>query len=347
MNAAESAPQWEAHAAGDSGAARLRALLVIPTGEGKNSYIFSRRQASMLIAAGVDARMFFVESRMSPKLVSKELFRLRREIREFRPHVVHAQYGSVNAFLSMLAGGAPLAITFRGSDLNPVPSCNRLRIALGHFFSQVAAWRASVVICVSEELYTRLWWAQRKATVIIGGVNLDRFSPVSREQARLVLGWNHDRPIVLFNAGKHPKIKRLDLAQAAIEEARKSMPGLDMVVAKGDLEPDAMPLYYSAADCLLITSDYEGSPTVLKEAMACNLPVVSVAVGDVNQRLRGVTRSRIVSRNACELGAAIVEILQSKERSNGRAHVQDLCELAEAGRIRDLYRSLVPEGARA
>ena len=79
--------------------------------------------------------------------------------------------------------------------------------------------------------------------------------------------------------------KRLDLAEAAVAFAQRTIPNLRLHVFRGTTHPDEMPLYYSAADALLMTSDYEGSPTVVKEAMACNLPVVSVDVGDMPQAI--------------------------------------------------------------
>ncbi len=318
----------------------VRALLLIPAGSGKSSYIFSRRQAEMLKVAGVSVRMFFLQSRMSPLVLLKEFFRLRNEMRAFQPHVVHAQYGSMNGFLAVLACNAPLVVTFRGSDLNPVPSCNSLRIGLGHLLSQLCTLRAKGIICVSEELRNRLWWTRERAMVIVGGVNLERFTPMPRAEARAKLGWDGDAPAVLFNAGRHPKIKRLDLAQAAVIEARKRMPEIEFIVLRGDVEPDSMPLWYNAVDCVLITSDYEGSPTVLKEAMACNLPVVSVDVGDVVERLKGVSPGRLAPRDPVALGEALAATLGDLERSNGRQAVEDLSELAEAERIREIYRTL-------
>jgi glycosyltransferase involved in cell wall biosynthesis len=324
-------------AAAESQSERLRSLLVIPKGSVVSSYIFSRRQAEVLRRAGVESRMFFLESRISPRLIAAELARLRRTIRQFHPHVVHAQYGSMTAFLAMVAGGAPLVVTFRGSDLNPVPSCNPARIWMGHLLSQIVSVRARAAICVSAGLRERFWWAKQNAFVIPGGVDLELFQPFPRHEARAILGWEDDAPIVLFNAGAHPKVKRLDLAESAIDAARRARPEIRFIVLRGDVDPDTMPICYNAADCLLITSDYEGSPTALKEALACNLPVVSVEVGDAMERLRGVSRSMMVGREPSSIASALLQILETRERSNGRETVLRLSEYAEAERIRDIY----------
>src|SRR4029079_13851520 len=85
-----------------------------------------------------------------------------------------------------------------------------------------------------------------------------------------------------------------------------------------------MPLYYRAADALLCASLSEGSPNVVKEALACNLPVVSTPVGDVPERLKGVYPSAVVARDAHSIGEALVQILLERRRSNGREHVASL-----------------------
>jgi hypothetical protein len=88
---------------------------------------------------------------------------IRREIRAFRPDIVHAHWGSLLAFATALAshGGPPLVITYRGSDINPVPSEPWLRRLIRVVCSQFAVLRVSAVICVSDELRERLWSRHR------------------------------------------------------------------------------------------------------------------------------------------------------------------------------------------
>src|SRR5262249_21309276 len=143
-----------------------------------------------------------------------------------------------------------------------------------------------------------------------------------RDEARLRLGWGLDERVVLFNAGREPKVKRLDLARAAVEAARRRCGDIRFAVLDGYVDPKEIPTWMNAADCLLFTSDWEGAPTVIQEALACDLPIVSVNVGDVPERLQGVSPSCIVARDPEALGGALADILETRERSNGHTRSQ-------------------------
>jgi glycosyltransferase involved in cell wall biosynthesis len=302
----------------------LRVISVIP-GEGdKNSMIFAKRQIEYLTHAGVINRTFFLLSRTSPLKVLKEFIRLRNEIRTFKPDIIHAHYGTVTGFLSSFASNIPVIITFRGSDLNRNKENRFFRWALGHLFSQISALKAKKIICVSEDLKKKLWLRKQQVAVLPTGVDTLIFAPKDRNEARLELGWEIDRRFVLFNAGKHPKAKSLDLAELSINIAKKIIGEISFIVLDGTVNPNKVPTLMNAADCLLLTSDKEGSPTVVQEAIACNLPVVSVAVGDVKERLSSVIPSAIVKRDPDNIAKALVELLASPRRSNGRDHLREI-----------------------
>jgi glycosyltransferase involved in cell wall biosynthesis len=263
--------------------------------------------------------------------------RLRREIRLFRPDIVHAHFGTMTAFVAATASPKPLVITFHGSDLNPTPGDWWLKSKLGRVLSHLSAIRASQIICVSPQLSERVAYLGDRVRMIPCGVNLDRFKPMSRTDCRTALGWPLDERVVLFNARTDPIGKRLDLAEATAAIASKEVKNLRLHVFRGTTHPDEMPLYYAAADCLLMTSDYEGSPMVVKEALASNLPVVSVDVGDVAKRIKGVACCSIVERDPLALGAAVVDAIRSRQASNGRERIQNVSEEAVADQLLSIY----------
>ena len=316
----------------------LRVLYVIPgTGEGF-SMVFVRRQIPSLESLGVTVRLFFLASRTSMCTVFREAFRLRREIQRVKPDLVHAHFGTVTGLLSVIASRTPVVVTFRGSDLNPTPSSHPLKSALARMFSQVAGLLARKCICVTQRLRCRLWLRRDRAHVIPSGVDLDLFQPIARDEPRRLLGWPSDQRVVLFNAARRPGPKGLPLVEAAILQARLVLPDIRLEILDGDVEPKRIPTLLSAADCLALASDWEGSPNIVKEALACNLPVVSVDVGDVRERLVCVIPSRIVRRSPEEMAAALVDILRVPTRSNGRDQVASLSTTSTAQEIARLYR---------
>lgn len=323
----------------------VRVLQVIPGTADGAGYIFAKRQVDALERAGVVTRRFFLESRTVPSILLRDVRRFRQCLREFKPDLVHAHYGTMTSFFCAAACLAPLVITFRGTDVKMDDDVSRLQVRAGHILSWMSTWRASAIMCVAEVLRDGLWTAslRRNAEVIVGPVNLDLFRPIPLADARRALGWGAEEKIALFNIGNAPRRKRLDLAEGAVAVARRTYGTLRLATMAGEVAPQQVPLMMSAADCLLMTSDVEGSPNVVKEAMACNLPVVSVEVGDVVERLHEVRPSRIVGRSPEELGRAVVEILDAKCRSNGREMaVRDLSEQRMVERVMAVYSRVRP-----
>jgi glycosyltransferase involved in cell wall biosynthesis len=252
---------------------------------------------------------------------------------------VHAQFGKFNALLAACAvARRPLVITFRGTDINRNARYAALRSGIGLMASQLAAFAARGIVCVSPEIRSKVWACRVRASIVLPtGVDLRTFVPGERAAARRELGFCDDERIVLFNAGKNPAVKDPDLAAAAVEEAKRQIGALRFVVLDGSVQPDDIPRYMNAADCLLVTSKTEGSPTVVQEAMACNLPVVSVDVGDVRERLEGVKGCAVLERDPTILGTAVAALLRAPSRSDGRRHAAELDVRVIAARLAEFY----------
>jgi glycosyltransferase involved in cell wall biosynthesis len=315
--------------------------------------IFARRQAACLLGLGVDVKLFFLRSRTSPWFLIAEWLRFQDALKNFEPNVIHAHFGTVTAAFAALAAGwgpgrVPLIVTFRGGDLNPCGGSfrERLRAAIGRVLSQAAALACARIVCVSRQLRERLWWRKDCVTVLASGVDPEVFVPEARAQARRRLGWPPDVPVVLFNAGNDPRVKRADLAHAAVRAAQRALPNLRFQILDGNVAPEQVPSEMNAADCLLVASDAEGSPTVVQEALACGLPIVSVEVGDVMERVAGVSHTRIVARDPESMGRALVELVSPPRRTNGRTRIGDFAAGAIAARLSELYREAAQSGRR-
>jgi len=320
----------------------LRVLAVVPGDDQGSSFIFARRQIASLADAGVNLRTFFLRSRTSPLRVVKEWSRLRREIRQFRPDLVHAHYGTLTSFLCAVSSRVPLVITFRGNDLGDDPDISLWRTRFGQVLSHMSCLKAKRIICVSHRLRDLLWWKRSRAVVIPTGVDLDLFRPQPKEQARVLLGWEQGDRIVIFDEGGAPKRKGAMFLQSAIRLAEKTIGRIRLVTLDRSIPPDLVPRYLSASDCLALASVFEGSPNIVKEALACNLPVVATDVGDVSERLQGTFPSKVVKRDVVEFANALAEVLVVGRRSNGRDRLE-ICSLRRvAEAIRSVYESSLP-----
>lgn len=315
--------------------------------------VFARRQAASLERQGVEVDLFHLGSRTSLLELAREWRRFRRRVRRVNPQVIHAHFGSMTAWFAACAvtlsrRRRPLVITYRGSDLNPTPVGEGwrggLRAAAGRALSQFAALRAAQIVCVSRELRGRLWWRQEIAVVMPSGVDGEVFRPQPRARARGRLGWSERERLVLFNAGYNPRLKRLDLARQAVALVQDLLDDVRLEVLDGRTPPDRVPELLNAADCLLLTSDREGSSTLLQEALACNLPVVSVNAGDSRERLAGVRHCAIVERNPAAIAAELARVLRVPVRSNGREKIRDFSGQRIAGELFRIYLNLA--GAR-
>ncbi len=280
----------------------LRVLHVVPIAPDGGTSGFTQRQIGCLAEAGIEGRMvYFGGSAMllQPHRLLIGIAAIRREIRIFKPAIVHAHWGSLLALATAIAslGGPPLVITYRGSDINPVPSEPWLRSLIRVACSQLAVLRASAVICVSNELSARLWSRPRLVRIVPDGTDVSLFKPMDKLDARRKLNWPTDERVVFFYEGGRPAVKRRDLAEASLIEVRKRLGSCRLEVMGADVPHDRVPVLLNASDCLLMTSDFEGSPNIVREALACNVPVVSVDVGDVRLWLADLEGTSLVSRD--------------------------------------------------
>jgi teichuronic acid biosynthesis glycosyltransferase TuaC len=302
--------------------------------------IFVKRELGALRALGVEVEEHETSYRRSP-LASWAAYRAR--VRESRPDLVNVYFGSMGAFAATLACPRPLVLTFGGSDLlgraRKDPLWEQVVMTAAAVFSQVAAPNADAVVLRSEQLRRGLLLGheRRRATVVPAGVDTTLFRPLDRTAARHAVGWDPGTTVVLFAGSRHRPVKRFDRAVAAIERlsalgVRARLESLEQI------PPDRIPLYFNAADCAILTSQHEGSPNAIKEAVACGCPVVAVPVGDVPEILRGVTPSRVADPAPETLAAALKEVLTANRRSNGPDRVRAAYSLdVTAKRLRRVY----------
>lgn len=247
----------------------------------------------------------------------------------FGPYdLVHANYG-LTAPAALAQPNLPVVMSLWGSDLFKT---------FGPL-SRLCARFADAVIVMSQEMADAVG---TDCHVIPHGVDLSLFRPLPRRAARASLGWRQDARHVLFPYAQVREEKNYPRARRVTERAGAAIDGDVELQTIHGVPHDRMPAYHNAADALLLTSHHEGSPNSVKEAMACNVPVVSTDVGDVRERLDGVEPS-VVGTTDDELVAGLVRVLRQGGRSNGREHAREV-SLEEMGeRIREVYRSVLSQ----
>ena len=295
-----------------------KVLAVIPGSAVTNTFIFAKRQVEQMINSGVKVEVCYLDFSNGIRGLIKFVLEYRSKIHKFKPDVIHVHYGTITAFMASFFTLKPVIITFRGSDINPNSDGNIVKVSLAHLLSQISALRAKHIICVSLEMSRRLWCRKDKISIIPSGVDITEFIPVEKIDARTSLNLDLEKKLVLFNLGKTGiRNKRFDLALEAIQMLNFDF-NVEIVVMKGDIAPENVYLYLNAVDVLLLTSNFEGSPTIIQEALACNTPICTVNVGDVEFLLEGVSNSFIVDRDPILISKHLIMILAKGERSNGR-----------------------------
>lgn len=258
-----------------------------------------------------------------------------------RYELLHSN-GGETALVARFFHSAPVLASYWGSDLLGVgegPLGMRLSFALRARLLRVHALLMTATTTKSAEMEAVLpRRAQRRSWVIPDGVDRARFAPGDRALARRALGWDTEDPVAI-SVGRPVALKRLWLAERAVRLAAREIPGLSWR-AISDAPPERMPDHYNAADVLVHTSVSEGSPNVVKEALACNLPVVASASGDIPELLHGVDPSAICEPAAEALAAEIVRCVRAGRRSNGRERTAHLGLDRITARTIACYRSL-------
>jgi glycosyltransferase involved in cell wall biosynthesis len=286
--------------------------------EGDPSYgCFVKAQMESLRPLGVDYDVLFINGRESRWSYLRALPQLWQRLRTHRYDLIHAHMG-LSGLVARCQISVPLIVSFMGFDVSGKFKGSDHIPAFGRFYqvsSFLLARLASAVIVKTAELKRQL--KLEAAQVIPNGVDLDLFKPADQAEARRSLGLAPQKKLVLFPYEPQRLEKRFDLVESAVGRARLAIPELEILRVSA-VPQSRMPLYFNAADVLVLASQSEGSPNTVKEAMACNLPVITVDVGDTAELIGQTEGCQLVSRDCGEIATKIVEVCRKEMRTRGR-----------------------------
>lgn len=310
-----------------------------------NAGVFMFTAAEALRAIGVDVQLEYLGNLRSPLNILKAQKHVEKISKEF--DLVHAQYGSACAIATATVKDCPKALSLRGSDWNVhTASFGFLywHSRLAKLMTQLAVERYDLVIAVSNRMVFDLQhnFPKVRSVALPSPINVDHFVPIDKEQARRLLGFpnNKEKWILFTSLNVDNPIKRYSLARQAVDLANAKLGNIRMRVASG-LPHSEIPLFTAACDLILCTSDNEGWPNSIKEALACNLPFVSTDVSDLRDIADKEPICRICSPDAGVLAENICDVLSTPRTENLRRHVIEMDVRTISERLLDLYMGLV------
>jgi teichuronic acid biosynthesis glycosyltransferase TuaC len=316
----------------------LMVTSIYPTPEKPAFGINIWTQAESLKRVGVDVEVLVLKGRPRKLIYPKGMFELRRRLADGSIDLVHAHYG----FAGMVARTqwkAPVVVSYLGDDLlgtrdpqGNITLFSKVAVAAG----QMLARMVDAAIVMSKEMASKL--NAKNVYITPTEIDFEVFRTMDRERARAMLGLDPGKKYLLFAANPQIPVKRFSLAKAVADQLAKQDPSIELLVVSKETQ-DRLAIYMNACDALVFPSYQEGSPSTVKQAMACNLPIVATDVGDVREVIGDTKWCYVCNPDVTEFVERLNEILQVRERTQGRQYIQHLDCPTMAQQIIKIYEA--------
>jgi teichuronic acid biosynthesis glycosyltransferase TuaC len=256
----------------------------------------------------------------------KNLRAMNSKIKRYLPDMVHAHFG-LSGLLACLQRKVPVIITFHGSD-GHVPQVR--------FFSKIASRLSRFNIFVSTVIQKFIYENDRDF-IIPCGIDLEIFQSIDMKIAREELSFMPDKKYILFSSGFDNQVKNSPLAFSAVEKIELKC---ELIELKNKSREEVN-LLLNACDLLLLTSFSEGSPQIIKEAMACNCPIVATDVGDIKEVIGKTDGCFITSFEPEDVAEKIGIALKFDKRTYGREKIKNFNNKLVAEKVYSVYKKVV------
>ena len=284
----------------------MKILIVCSRNSGKIAP-FIQEQGDALSQLGVEIAYFPIEGKgLCGYLKNKK--RLLSKINEFMPDLIHAHYG-LSGLLANLQRKIQVITTYHGSDINntkifPLSRLNMILSVHNIFVSEKNRLKSNQT---------------RNQSLIPCGVDINLFKSRDKAKARKILDLNEDKKYILFAGAFANSVKNSALAKSAVS----LLNDVCLIELQG-YSREEVALLINAVDVVLLTSFTEGSPQIIKEAMACNCPIVSVPVGDIENVISGTAGCFISTYKPTDIADKLKQALEYGKRTEGRERILSL-----------------------
>ncbi len=310
-------------------------VLFVSSGNSKHFEIspFIKAQGESLMRKGLEVDFFTIQGKGFKGYLSN-IKRLKTQLHARKYDVVHAHY-SLTGWVVLLSGSrTPKVLSLMGTDVHGGSKSLAGRfLGLQAFIIQ---FLFKALIIKSKNL-SRTIIRKNNVHLLPNGVNFQRFKPMEKKSVREKLKLPQEKKIVLFLGALDDKNKNYTLAESAVEHMKDDNV---ILLAPYPVHPESIPLYLNACDALVFTSLKEGSPNVIKEAMACNTNIVATPSGDILERTQGVSNVWIADFDPDDIAGKLAIAINNKEKDSREKVREEIDEDVIATKLISLYNKL-------
>lgn len=271
-------------------------------------YTFVHEQGENLRARGIEIEYFAIVGKGVIGYLSN-YSRLKKKIADFQPDVIHAHFGLCGA-LCVMQSKVPVVITCHNGET---------LTWYGNMITSLAIQRAKHTICVAQHIYDKLYLKPKPYTIQPCGIEM--YDLVDKAVAQQVMNLPTDKVNILFGGAFSNLRKNVALANEALTILGRK--DVNLIEMRG-FNREQVTMLFCGCDMLLLPTKSEGSPQVLKEAMAHNCPIVATDVADIAYLLDGVSNSYVTSFDPRNVAEKIQKVIACGERTNGRERIIQL-----------------------
>lgn len=322
-------------------------MRVLFVSSGKKGFVnpIIKNQGESLKRAGVELDYFMLKGK-GWKSYIQNIKPLRNQIIEGNYDVIHVHY-AFSAYMANIATRGlkvPMVVSLMGTDIWQY----KFYPYIVRMFARCKPWKA--VIVKSAEMRDRVGMPQ--AFVVPNGVDMERFAPRCKVECVKCIGWDSEKTHVLFPANPTLGRKNWPLAFEAVQLLNADGGKCKVYGVKREIELHPMvgvpnedtPVWYNAADAVVLPSFYEGSANAVKEAMACNRPLVTTDMGDCRERMEGAEGYFVADTfEVPEFAELLKKALTFKGTPKGRERLlkDGIADYQIAERLINIYESVM------